>query len=93
MRDYRGSLLVESEAPRIEQARDELEGAVRRAAAAGSLSHLWAWLQTEPGRDDLAALALFVKRAPAGDPRRAVAAARARSLRVRWGLAGEPATA
>jgi len=41
----------------------------------------------------LAALMLFVKRAPAADQRRAVAAARARSLRVRWGLAGEPATA
>jgi hypothetical protein len=76
---YPGSLLPESDAPRIRQARDELEGAVQRAVLAGPSSCLWRWLQSEPGRDDWSALAEFVRRAPADDPRRPVAAARLRS--------------
>ncbi|WP_051325056.1 GAF domain-containing protein [Candidatus Solirubrobacter pratensis] len=82
---FRGPLLAESGAPRVAQARDELEGALRRAAT-GSLDGLWRWLQTEPGRDDLAAMHEFLRRAPAGDPHRALIEARARSLERRWGM-------
>jgi hypothetical protein len=82
---FRGPLLAESGAPRVAQARDELEGALRRAAT-GSLDRLWRWLQTEPGRDDLAAMDEFLTRAPAGDPHRALVESRARSLERRWRL-------
>ena len=58
---YRGPLLPASEAPRIEQARDELEGALQRAARAGTAEQLWAWLQTAAGREDPLAMAEFVQ--------------------------------
>jgi hypothetical protein len=84
LRAYRAPLLVESEAERIVQARDELEGALQRAAAAAGPDALWAWLDTESGREDLAGLLAFVRAVAPDDPRRAVAAARARALRARW---------
>jgi GAF domain-containing protein len=82
---FRGPLLPESDAPRVRQARDELEGALRRAALA-SAGGLWRWLQTEPGRDDLAAMDEFLRRAAGTDPHRPLVEARARSLQRRWGL-------
>jgi hypothetical protein len=82
---FGGRLLAESDAPRVVQARDELEGALRRAAMA-SADGLWRWLQTEPGRDDHAAMDEFLRRAPAGDPRRALIAARRGTLERRWGM-------
>jgi hypothetical protein len=82
---FRGPLLPESEAPRVAQARDELEGALRRAAMA-SAGGLWRWLQTEPGRDDPGAMDEFLRRAPSTDPHRALVEARLRSLERRWGL-------
>jgi hypothetical protein len=85
---HRAPLLAESEAPRIVQARDELEGALRRAALAAGPDALWTWLQSECGRDDLAGLREFALSAAAGDARRAVAAARARALVARWAQAG-----
>ena len=84
LRAYRAPLLVESEAERIVQARNELEGTLQRAALAGGTETLWAWLETESGRDDLAGLRAFVRTVAPDDPRRAVAAARARALQVRW---------
>jgi hypothetical protein len=84
VRAYRGALLPESDAPRIRQARDELDGALQRAVLAGPLAFLWAWLQSEPGREDPRALAEFVRRAPANEPRRPLAAARLRVLQARW---------
>jgi hypothetical protein len=87
LRAHRAPLLVESEAPRLVQARNELEGALRRAAIAGGADTLWAWLESESGRDDLAGLRDFVRAAAPDDPRRAVAAARARALQVRWAAA------
>ena len=83
---YRGPLLPASEAPRIEQARDELEGALQRAARAGTAEQLWAWLQTAAGREDPLAIAQFVHGAEAADPRRPVVVARLSSLERRWGL-------
>jgi hypothetical protein len=87
LRAHRAQLLVESEAPRLVQARNELEGALRRAAIAAGPDVLWAWLQTDSGRDDLAGLRDFLRAAPDGDPRRPVAAARVRALQVRWSAA------
>jgi hypothetical protein len=84
LRAHRAPLLVESEAPRLVQARNELEGALRRAAIAAGPDALWAWLQTESGRDDLAGLRDLVRAVAPDDPRRAVAAARLRALQVRW---------
>jgi hypothetical protein len=83
---YRGPLLPASDAPRVRQARDELEGALQRAARAGSAEELWTWLQTEPGREDPLAMADYMRGAGADDPRHAVVAARLRSLQRRWGL-------
>jgi hypothetical protein len=83
---YRGPLLPASEAPRIEQARDELEGALQRAARGGTAEQLWAWLQTAPGREDPLAMAEFVHGADAADPRRPVVVARLSSLQQRWNL-------
>jgi hypothetical protein len=81
---YRGTLLPLSEAPGIAQARNELEGAVHRAASEGPVDLLWTWLQTEPGREDPLAMAAFVRRIGPDDPRRLIAAARLRALQVRW---------
>ena len=69
LRMHRAPLLVESEAPRIVQARSELEGAMRRAARAGGQDTLWAWLGSESGRDDLRGLREFIREAPPEDPR------------------------
>jgi hypothetical protein len=84
LRAHRAPLLVESEVPRLVQARDELEGQLGRAARAGGPETLWAWLDSESGRDDLAGLRdLFAMVGPE-DPRAAVAAARMRALTLRW---------
>jgi len=93
LRAYRGPLLVASDVPRIRQARDELEEALRQAALAGSLDQLWSWLQHEPGRDDPPAITEFVCRAPADDPRQPLMAARLHSLQARWDLDGASAPA
>jgi hypothetical protein len=85
LHSYDGPLLAESQILLIEQARNELEGALRRAATSGSLQRLWAWLQCEPGRDDAPALAQYLRHAPAGDRRRSMVAARLRALQIRWG--------
>jgi hypothetical protein len=79
---YGGALLPDSDAPRIRQARGELDGALQRAALAGPLSCLWQWLQRESWRDDRLALAEFIRRAPSEDPRRPLAAARLRALQI-----------
>jgi hypothetical protein len=80
----RGPLLPASDAPRVVQARDELEGALQRAVRCGTTQQLWTWLQTESGREDPPAMAEFVRGAGADDPRRAVIAARLRALQRRW---------
>jgi hypothetical protein len=82
---FAGPLLPESEAPRVAQARDELEGALRRAAF-DSADGLGRWLQTEPGRDDPSAMDEFLRRASRADPHRALVEARRHALERRWGL-------
>lgn len=88
---YRGPLLAESESERIRQAADELEGALRRAAMAGTPSELWAWLQADSGRDDPLAMEAYLRRAGSEDPRRSLVAARLHGLRVRWQAEAEAA--
>ena len=56
--------------PRLVQARNELEGALRRAALLGGQDTLWAWLETESGRDDVAAPARVPARGAARRPAR-----------------------
>jgi hypothetical protein len=90
LRVNRAPLLGESEVPRIVQAREELEGALRRAARTAGPDTLWAWLETESGRDDLAGLREFVREAAPEDPRAAVALARLQAIQRRW---AEPARA
>jgi hypothetical protein len=77
---YHAPLLPASTAPMIRGARAELEAVLRRTAVSGPPGRLWTWLQTRTGRDDADALAQFVRRAGARDPRRAVAAGRLRAL-------------
>jgi hypothetical protein len=84
LRLHRAPLLVESDAPRIVQARSELEGALRRAARAGGQDTLWTWLGSESGRDDLGSLREFIREAPPDDPRVSVAVARMNALQERW---------
>jgi hypothetical protein len=71
----------------VVQAREELEGALRRAALLGGLGTLWGWLQTESGRDDVAALRDFLRDAAPDDPRAPVGLARLRALERRWAAA------
>ena len=52
----------------------------RVAVVTGGTAGLWAWLETRSGRDDADALAAYVRHAGPRDPRRALAAARLRSL-------------
>ncbi len=85
---YTGPLLPDSEAPRLAQARDELVGALQRAVLAAPPERLWRWLESEGGRDDAAAMAAFVRATGPADPRRAVIAARLRTLQVRWARSG-----
>jgi hypothetical protein len=84
LRIHRAPLLSESEAPGLVQARNELEGAVRRAAMARGPDALWSWLESESGRDDIWALEHYIRASSADDPRRALAASRLRALQVRW---------
>ena len=80
LRSYPGELLPESEVPRVRQARDELHGAIQRAALMAELYELWTWIGSEPGREDVDALRAFLRRSEASDPRRAVVLARLRVL-------------
>ena len=83
---YRGPLLPDSVAPRVVQAREELAGAVERAALAGTAASLWRWLQLEEGRDDLVAMTRFLDTVGEDDPRHPVIAARRGALERRWAL-------
>lgn len=83
---YRGPLLPGSDAPRVKQARDELEWALQRAVRAGTPEQVWTWLQTESGREDLVVMADFVRSVAIDDPHRAVISARMHSLQRAWGL-------
>ena len=80
---YEGPLLPRSEAPGIVRERDELEAWVRQAVmSADDREVLWAWVQCLSGRDDLPAWKRLLTQLDFRDPRRILAAARVRSLRI-----------
>jgi GAF domain-containing protein len=84
---YPGPLLPRSRAPGITEARDELEGALRRCALeALGPELLWAWVRTESGRDDLRAHEALAEGLRPSDPRRAQALAGAERLRRVFGI-------
>lgn len=75
-------LLEGSSAPGIVAARDEITGALRRAARTAEDPEVpLAWTTTVAGRDDVVALERLRTLLPPGDPRRATAAARLERLR------------
>ena len=80
---HRAPLLQTSAAPRVEQWRDELEGALRQAVLRGTADQLWAWASSVCGRDDLEALEALAALLGAEDPRRPVVATRLQGLRHR----------
>jgi hypothetical protein len=87
LRTYSRRLLPTSEVPAVTDVRLELEGALQRAARAGSREDRWAWLESEAGCDDPFAMAAFVRETPDEDPRRGVIAARLRTLQRRTEVA------
>ncbi|WP_204030640.1 GAF domain-containing protein [Sinosporangium siamense] len=73
-RAYTGPLLPRSEAPEIRREREQLEGQVRaRLLLSGSAEALWAYVQTEGGREDYEVLERVNAMLPPDD-HRAVAA-------------------
>ncbi|MEV4217388.1 GAF domain-containing protein [Nonomuraea sp. NPDC049725] len=79
-RAYAGPLLPRSESPEIRRARDELEVQVRTTLLRhGTPQDLWAYAQTESGRDDHQVLERITRGLPACDPRAAAAHARLRA--------------
>ncbi|MEU3168800.1 GAF domain-containing protein [Streptosporangium sp. NPDC006930] len=73
-RAYRGPLLPRSEAPALRLEREELEGQVRaRLLRRGGPEDLWAYAETEHGRNDIQILERLVVALPRHD-HRAVAA-------------------
>jgi hypothetical protein len=81
---YAGPLLPHSEAPGVVREREALEHWMRQSVmSAGDQEALWAWLQTEGGREDLAAWQRLLANLPFQDPRRSLAASRIAQLRSR----------
>jgi len=87
LRAYDRPLLPDATSPRVIQARDELEGALRRAALTGTSAQVWAWLQSASGEDDAGAMAAFLRVTAPGDPARTLVAARLQSTRERLAVA------
>ena len=82
---YARRLLPNSDVPGVVDLRLELEGALQRAARAGTAEERWAWLESEAGCDDPFAMAAFIREIPGEDPRRGVVAARLRTHQLRSG--------
>ncbi|MET8847710.1 GAF domain-containing protein [Amycolatopsis sp. NPDC004625] len=80
LRDFRGPLLPESEAPAIREERETLTAQVRQVALnSGDPAVLWSFWETACGVDDFAVLDALLRTLPPADPRRAaVTAHRAR---------------
>jgi len=86
---YAGPLLPRSDAPGVVSERQALEHWMRQSVmSAGDEDALWAWLQTEGGREDLPAWQRLLANLPFQDPRRSLAASRVGQLRSR--VAGTP---
>ena len=79
---YAGPLLPGSDAPGIVAAREGLEAWLRQAVmTASDPEALWAWVDTDSGRDDLGAWKRLLASLEFRDPRRSLAAARVGELR------------
>jgi hypothetical protein len=79
---YRAPLVPRSEAPGVVEARDELDAWVRSAIMTSEdREALWAWLESDSGRDDLPAWKRFLADLDFEDPRRPLAASRLTQLR------------
>ncbi len=79
---YSGPLLPASDAPRVVDEREQLDGWLRTAVlGADDAEALWAWAQSPSGADDLLAWSRLVGELRFEDPRRSLAAARTRTLR------------
>ncbi|WP_033263452.1 helix-turn-helix domain-containing protein [Amycolatopsis vancoresmycina] len=80
LRDFRGPLLPESEAPAIREERETLTAQVRQVALnSRDPAVLWSFWETACGADDFAVLDALLRTLPPADPRRAaVTAHRAR---------------
>jgi hypothetical protein len=82
---YPGPLLPGSEAPGIVAARERLEAWLRQAVmTASDPEAVWAWVETDSGRDDLGAWKRLLGSLEFRDPRRSLAAARVGELRRRF---------
>jgi hypothetical protein len=82
---YPGPLVPHSEAPGVARERDALEAWLRHAVmTADDHEALWAWVQCTSGSDDLPAWKRLLASLPHADPRRSLAAARVRSLRLAY---------
>ena len=80
---YRGRLLPHSEAPGVVRERDSLEAWLRQAVmTADEDDTLWAWVQSESGREDLGAWKRLLAHLHFRDPRRSLAATEIRRLRA-----------
>jgi hypothetical protein len=81
-RRYSAALLPLSEAPGVVDARDELDTWVRSAVmTSGDREAIWAWLQSDSGRDDLLAWRRFLADVDFADPRRPFAVTRLAQVR------------
>ncbi|MDG4793194.1 GAF domain-containing protein [Micromonospora sp. WMMD1082] len=84
---YAGPLLPGSDAPGVTRLRRLVDGQLRAAVlVAGDPALLAAWTATPAGADDLAAWQALARALPPGAPRRPLAAARIRQLRIEYGL-------
>ena len=84
---YPGPLLPRSEAPRIVEARDELDEGLRRAVLEhGSPEQLRRWALTPTGRDDPLTHERLVAIGDPHDPRTTQALVRAERLRARYAV-------
>ncbi|GIH98117.1 GAF domain-containing protein [Planobispora takensis] len=78
---YGGPLLPRSESPAIRREREELEGQMRaRVLRRGTPEDLWAYAETESGRDDIQVLERLTTALPPDDPRAATARIRLSTL-------------
>lgn len=81
---YHGPVLPHSDAPGIARIRRELDSWLRQAAiTCDDEETLWAWLESDSGRDDLLGWQRLLRRLSFRDPRRNLAAAQVTTLRAR----------
>ncbi len=87
---YHGPLLPRSQAPGIVRERDALDAWLRQAVmTSGDPEAIWAWVESDSGKDDLLAWRRLLVGLHYADPRHSLAAARVSALRELYS-ANEP---